>query len=697
MYLHCNQQAFFKRLYKAFVLTGVITLLGGCGSGSLPTTSQKNYHVLKSNADAAYSLGASGENIIVSVFDTGIAADHPNLAGKVLGGDDFLSDHNPKHLQDNHGHGTHIAGLIAGAKTGADFHGIAYNAKLLSYRMLRGNIDDASEGFATEIEIASGYADALARGSYIYNNSWSTKSDVLDGTTVAQLQNRKKEFLKQARINIAAGGIYVFSASNRSQPQVSIEAGLPYYFNDLQPGWLAVAALDETGALASLSSACGVAKAWCLATSGGETYGMESLSPDGGTSFQRGTSISTAIVSGGLALLLDTFGSDSFTAQDAAQRLLASANKTGIYSDSDKYGQGALDIEAAMQPIGELNIPAGGSLTSHPFTPLSSSSLFLPQAAHNTMLEQFSEQSILIVDSFQSVPFLFPVDDVLRSTTHTYPTLAQHGHQSTATLTKWYDQSTITSLSISPTLQLGFDQQLQDDFGTQNHSTQLQLHWQPMHTPLYGMMTYTLNTNAKTQDNALLETGIKFSNAQLYSNLATNNHYAHTVAGSGAFKQATNGLLSHGVRFKNSWAAGTINTNLVVEQSNWQPSQEASTSSLWQWQATNKISSLHLSATHTSPHNPDHTIGTWWQFNHYHGDTAASIKLPYAFQQDSSILYKTIAVSGASLFKQQSVGFFWQWQPSPEWELKTKIGTTHTVSGKQSRIQIELGSALGHH
>jgi subtilisin family serine protease len=63
------------------------------------------------------TLAKTGKGIIVAIVDTGIDYTHPDLGGcigptcKVIGGYDFINnDANP---MDDHGHGTHVAGIVA--------------------------------------------------------------------------------------------------------------------------------------------------------------------------------------------------------------------------------------------------------------------------------------------------------------------------------------------------------------------------------------------------------------------------------------------------------------------------------------------------------------------------------------------------------------------------------------------------------
>jgi subtilisin family serine protease len=78
------------------------------------------------------STNANGSGIVVAVLDTGIDGTHPALAGKVIGGHDFINDDSD--AMDDHGHGTHVAGIIAAQSPVVT--GVAPGAKLLAYKVL---------------------------------------------------------------------------------------------------------------------------------------------------------------------------------------------------------------------------------------------------------------------------------------------------------------------------------------------------------------------------------------------------------------------------------------------------------------------------------------------------------------------------------------------------------------------------------
>jgi subtilisin family serine protease len=80
----------------------------------------------------AWRLGFTGAGVTVGVLDSGIKADHPDLVGKVVEARDFTGTR--PDAGDDIGHGTHVAGIIAGtgAASNGRYRGVAPDAKLVS-------------------------------------------------------------------------------------------------------------------------------------------------------------------------------------------------------------------------------------------------------------------------------------------------------------------------------------------------------------------------------------------------------------------------------------------------------------------------------------------------------------------------------------------------------------------------------------
>ncbi|SDS64113.1 thermitase Serine peptidase. MEROPS family S08A [Paenibacillaceae bacterium GAS479] len=129
-------------------------------------------------AEQAWNVTVGKENVIIAVLDTGIDSTHPDLAGKVLAGKDYI---NPAGSADDpNGHGTHVAG-IAAARTNkaAGITGIAPGVSLLPVRVL-----DA-EGNGTLLNIAAGIRYAADMGAHVINlslggpaRSWALRSAI---------------------------------------------------------------------------------------------------------------------------------------------------------------------------------------------------------------------------------------------------------------------------------------------------------------------------------------------------------------------------------------------------------------------------------------------------------------------------------------------------------------------------------------
>ena len=125
-------------------------------------------------ASSAYARGATGDGIQIAVVDTGIDADHHEINGNLVsftsGSDLVNSDDDPA---DDHGHGSHVAGIIAAEhNNNATIHGVAYDADLYIFKAFNssGSGTDATTGGAF------GKIEAIAAID-IVNNSWGTDAD----------------------------------------------------------------------------------------------------------------------------------------------------------------------------------------------------------------------------------------------------------------------------------------------------------------------------------------------------------------------------------------------------------------------------------------------------------------------------------------------------------------------------------------
>jgi len=88
-------------------------------------------------APAGWAAGWTGDGVRIGVVDSGVDGEHPDLAGRLLAAENFTPDPGGG-VGDVTGHGTHVASIAAGNGAASDgqFTGVAYDAELVSARVL---------------------------------------------------------------------------------------------------------------------------------------------------------------------------------------------------------------------------------------------------------------------------------------------------------------------------------------------------------------------------------------------------------------------------------------------------------------------------------------------------------------------------------------------------------------------------------
>lgn len=109
-------------------------------------------------------------NLVIAVIDTGIDYNHPELAGKIIKGYNFV--HQNTDPMDDHSHGTHLAGII-GAQTNNNT-GIAGVNPASPIMAIKG-LD--SKGSGTVANLAASIDYARSNGAKIINASWGAMGD----------------------------------------------------------------------------------------------------------------------------------------------------------------------------------------------------------------------------------------------------------------------------------------------------------------------------------------------------------------------------------------------------------------------------------------------------------------------------------------------------------------------------------------
>ena len=413
------------------------------------------------NAHYAYARGATGEGVTIGIIDSGIDTGHPKFDGKVLPESYNVAGYNPDYsfcaMRAPDGscsfeggppsHGTLVGGVMAANRqtdatngTGSEFavHGIAFDAKLFSVGIPFGDppdyyepIDLSLPGFlsSTDLEFAE-ISNRLNPSVTAINLSFGFFGNIEDysETEIRGALPRTLEAIAQAATPASERTIYVWAAGNARgeahfdgtiEPATSVEivAGLPVRIPELRGHSVAVVATDQNGEIASFSSRCGIAKEFCLAAPGVELTGPlpNAYCPTGSGdcySSASGTSLAAPIVTGGVALLAQYYR-DQLGNDEIVRRMLETANKEGIYADSDVYGQGFLDLDSATRPVGDTRMLTGQSL-SGPSAPGSLSTVSLGPAFGDALSHGLASSEIASFDELDA-PFFRPLSDYIQS------------------------------------------------------------------------------------------------------------------------------------------------------------------------------------------------------------------------------------------------------------------------------------------
>jgi subtilisin family serine protease len=114
-------------------------------------------------------VASTGEGVTVAVVDTGVDDAHPDLAGRVIAGYDWVDgdlDADDESVTPVPSHGTHVAGTIAATKDNQEGGaGVAPDARILPLRVL----DETGSGNVSDVVKA--YDFAASRGIRIVNAS----------------------------------------------------------------------------------------------------------------------------------------------------------------------------------------------------------------------------------------------------------------------------------------------------------------------------------------------------------------------------------------------------------------------------------------------------------------------------------------------------------------------------------------------
>ena len=374
------------------------------------------------NAVGAWDITTGSPSITVAVLDTGVRLDHPDLAGKLLPGYDFVSD--TRYSNDGNGrdndpsdpgdwttagycgsgepssssswHGTQVAGLIGAATdNGVGIAGTGWNVKVLPVRVL-----GRCGGEDSDIIAGMRWAAGLSADPYVNPNPARVINMSLgsSGSCPASYSD------VIAELN-AAGVTVVIAGGNDTGHAVSVPANCA--------GAVAVAGIRHFGskvgysnvgpqmAIAAPAGNCVNDSGACLyplmtSTNSGSTAPAANTYSDG-SNYSVGTSFAAPLVAGTAALMLSVdptltpaalrqalqasarpFPSSGSGADVTTCRAPTTTDQLECYCTTSTCGAGMLDAGAAVARVRDAMVPAPvAAIRANPAAPTAGSTVTL--------------------------------------------------------------------------------------------------------------------------------------------------------------------------------------------------------------------------------------------------------------------------------------------------------------------------------
>lgn len=352
-------------------------VLAGCGGGGgavqstptptptpapAPTPASVNYDTAeyrRSNAAmfdgaiTAWNAGSTGAGIAVGIIDSGIDVASPEFTGRINNASAAYGGNSS--YQDQDGHGTAVAGVLAAGRNGTEIMGVAFDASIIALRTDGAGTCASTEGCSfADRDIAAALNHATDSGARVVNLSLGGPGGISSSLAAAVDRATK------------AGVILVVAAGNeRGQASPKYDATNPSPFAQTIAtagnGLVIIAvSVGSTGQISSFSDLAGNSADIVLAALGENVRSLD-LKNDPTTYYvYSGTSVAAPQIAGAVALLKQAF--PNLSSAQIVQLLLQSAADAGASGTDAVYGHGILDIAKAFAPSGTTTL--GNSATA---------------------------------------------------------------------------------------------------------------------------------------------------------------------------------------------------------------------------------------------------------------------------------------------------------------------------------------------
>ncbi|MEQ2610644.1 S8 family serine peptidase [Eubacterium ventriosum] len=303
----------------------------------------------------------AGEGTVVAVIDTGVDYNHEDLQDNIwtnsaeVSGQKGTDDDNNGYVDDvhginlidpnetpmdDHGHGTHVAGIIAMENNNVGGVGIAYKSKIMPIKA------GGSDGTFNSTDIAKGIEYAYKNGADVINMSFGSSAHS------ALIENALQDAFNSCVLVAAAGNYRIPTADCPLGGQNTYPASYSYV--------IGVMAYDEANSFASFSN-------WDYAPNANAEYeivapgvNIYSTLPNGRYASWNGTSMAAPMVSAEAAILRSSLkDKDTYSSRYIMGQLVGATEDTITYYNEDvkkTYHYKKLSLTASLTNKPKPNI-----------------------------------------------------------------------------------------------------------------------------------------------------------------------------------------------------------------------------------------------------------------------------------------------------------------------------------------------------
>lgn len=308
---------------------------------------------------------STGSGVLIAILDTGVDLDHPEFTGRISAnatcfGGDVVCDGAAGLGDDDHGHGTHVAGIAAAADDGFGNTGVAPEADLLPVKVL------GASGGGSYSAVAQGIAFAASEGAQVINMSLGgprpSNTTEYNALVSALSTAADTSVIVVAAGNDGAGKLPWYPAAFATLPDI---AGSMIIAGSASPAGTKLSRFSQSPVNQPGSGCTGTRAARvCFMDVFLLAPGQNILStvPGGGYETMTGTSMAAPYISGAAALVWSA--APYLTPQDVTSILFESAIDLGKPGKDPIYGRGLVNPAGAIGPLGSMSVATSGGTPS---------------------------------------------------------------------------------------------------------------------------------------------------------------------------------------------------------------------------------------------------------------------------------------------------------------------------------------------